>query len=110
MKIAVAIENGAVCPHFGHAPIFRIYQVEEKKIVSHEDHPNPGHAPGVLPRWLSEMKADIIIAGGMGPRAEELFRAAGVEPVIGASGNADQAASDYLEGKLSTGPSACHHT
>ncbi|MDD2517950.1 MAG: NifB/NifX family molybdenum-iron cluster-binding protein, partial [Synergistales bacterium] len=103
MKIAVATENGNVCPHFGHAPTFRIFETDGKSIIGHQDHPNPGHAPGVLPRWLSEMKVEVIIAGGMGPRAEDLFQAAGVRPVIGATGEAGEAAKAVLEGTLGCG-------
>lgn len=109
MKIAVATENGNVCPHFGHAPTFRIFETDDKKITGHQDHPNPGHVPGALPKWLSEMKVDVIIAGGMGPRAEELFVAAGIKPVIGAQGPAEAAAVAFLEGSLECGESACGH-
>ncbi|NMD18288.1 MAG: dinitrogenase iron-molybdenum cofactor, partial [Synergistaceae bacterium] len=92
MKIAIALEDGHVSLHFGHAPVFRVFETDGNKILGHQDHPNPGHAPGVIPRWLSGMAVDVIIAGGMGPRAEELFKEAGVRPVIGARGEAEEVA------------------
>jgi len=109
MKIAVAIENGDVCPHFGHAPFYRLFETSDKTITGSSDHQSPGHAPGVLPKWLSELKANVIIAGGMGPRAEELFVAAGIEPIIGVSGPAEDAVKAYLDGTLSCGESSCGH-
>ncbi len=110
MKIAVAAQNGTVCPHFGHAPHYVLYTVDDEgNILDRAEHPNPGHAPGVLPRWLGSLEADVIIAGGMGPRAEELFRAQGIEPVIGVSGDIEDAVRNYCSGVLETGPSACHH-
>lgn len=109
MRIAVALENGNVSLHFGHAPVFRIFETDDKNIIGHQDHPNPGHAPGVIPRWLSDLKVDVIIAGGMGPRAEDLFKEAGIRPVIGARGNADEVAKAFLDGTLQCGDSACGH-
>jgi len=110
MKIAVAVQNDAVCPHFGHAPHYALFTVDEAgNILDRTDHPNPGHAPGVLPKWLESLSADVIIAGGMGPRAEELFRAQGIEPVIGVSGDIEEAVKKYCSGVLELGPSACHH-
>lgn len=110
MKIAVAVQDGAVCPHFGHAPFYALFTVDENgKILDRTNHPNPGHAPGVLPKWLGGLETDVIIAGGMGPRAEELFRVQGIEPVIGVSGDIEEAVRNYCSGVLELGPSACHH-
>lgn len=109
MKIAIALEDGHVSLHFGHAPVFRVFETDGNKILGHQDHPNPGHAPGVIPRWLSGLAVDVIIAGGMGPRAEELFREAGVRPVIGARGEAEEVARAFLDGTLRCGDSSCGH-
>jgi predicted Fe-Mo cluster-binding NifX family protein len=110
MKIAVAVQDDAVCPHFGHAPFYALFTVDEKgNILDRTNHPNPGHAPGVLPKWLGSLESDVIIAGGMGPSAEELFRAQGIDPVIGVSGDVEEAVKNYCSGVLELGPSACHH-
>ncbi|HAA48025.1 MAG TPA: dinitrogenase iron-molybdenum cofactor [Synergistaceae bacterium] len=110
MKIAVAAQEGNVCPHFGHAPTYAVFTVDEEgNILDQADLPNPGHAPGVLPQWLGNLGVDVIIAGGMGPRAEDLFRGQGIEPVIGATGNVKEVVAAYFRGILEKGPSACHH-
>ncbi len=109
MKIAVAFENGNVCPHFGHAPFYRIFDVSGESVTGSTDHQSPGHAPGVLPKWLSELKADVIIAGGMGPRAEELFVSFGIKPVTGVSGPAEEAVRSFIDGTLTQGKSSCGH-
>jgi len=109
MKIAVAMENGNVCEHFGHAPAYVIYTVKEGNIVSKEELTNPGHTPGFLPKWMSGMGIDVIIAGGMGPRAVELFKEQGVTPIIGAKGPVEEVVQKYCEGSLKTGQSTCNH-
>lgn len=109
MKIAVAIENGNVCPHFGHAPFYRIFETSDKAITGSSDHQSPGHTPGALPKWLSELKANVVIAGGMGPKAEDLFEAAGIQVVIGVEGPAEKVVEAFLHGTLSCGASSCGH-
>lgn len=109
MKIAVAIENGNVCPHFGHAPFYRIFETSDRIVTGSSDHQSPGHVPGALPKWLAELKADVVIAGGMGPKAEELFEAAGIQVVIGVEGPADNVVKAFLDGTLSCGESSCGH-
>ncbi|NYT05845.1 MAG: dinitrogenase iron-molybdenum cofactor biosynthesis protein [Methanomicrobiales archaeon] len=108
MKIAVATDGGAVCPHFGHAPAFTIYTAEgadaEKRIL-----PNPGHEPGRLPALLHAEGVTCVIAGGMGPKAVALFCDAGIDVVMGVSGSADDAVLAYLNGTLEQGESMCHH-
>jgi len=109
MKIAVAIENGNVCPHFGHAPLYRIFETSDNAITGSSDHQSPGHTPGALPKWLSGLKASVVIAGGMGPKAEELFEAAGIQVVIGVEGPAKNVVEAFLDGTLSCGASSCGH-
>ncbi|MBO8153877.1 NifB/NifX family molybdenum-iron cluster-binding protein [Thermovirga sp.] len=109
MKIAVAMENGNVCEHFGHAPSYAIFTIQENKIVEKEELANPGHTPGFLPKWMASFGVDAIIAGGMGPRAVQLFKEQGITPVIGAKGPVEEVVQKYCEGTLQTGPSACDH-
>ncbi len=74
MKIAIPVEMGQVCPHFGHAPEFVVAITEEGKIIKTETHENPGHEPGRLPAWLAGLGVKAILAG-MGERALSLFQA-----------------------------------
>jgi predicted Fe-Mo cluster-binding NifX family protein len=108
MKIAVASDGGLVTEHFGHCQSFKIYQVEDDKIVRSETIPNPGHRPGFLPNFLNDQGVKVIISGGMGGGAIEIFAEKGIEVVAGARGSADEAARNYLQGSLKSTGSVCH--
>lgn len=111
MKIAVASENKNVCPHFGHCESFLLFDVEDKKIVASETLANPGHKPGFLPNFLSDLGVNVIISGGMGAGAIEIFDAKSIEVVTGAEGDARAAVENYLNGSLhSTGSVCTEHT
>lgn len=108
MKIAVAGENGRVAEHFGHCESFYIYETEEQRIVKSAAIPNPGHKPGFLPNFLNDMGVNVIISGGMGGGAIEIFNEKGIEVITGARGNADETAKNYLAGELTSTGSVCH--
>ncbi|TJX14604.1 dinitrogenase iron-molybdenum cofactor [Tissierella creatinini] len=108
MKIAVASENEMVTEHFGHCVNFNIFEAENRKIVKSESIANPGHKPGFLPNFLSDMGVKVIISGGMGGGAVDIFSEKGIEVIVGARGNAKKAAEDYLEGSLKSTNSVCH--
>lgn len=107
MKIAVATEQGIVSGHFGHCEGFTIFDVEGTEIKNKNYVPNPGHQPGFLPVFLKEQNADTIIAGGMGERAQMLFTNQGIEVIVGASGDCEQAVQSYLNGSLKSTGSVC---
>lgn len=108
MKIAVASNNKLVTEHFGHCENFNIYEVEGCNIVSHKSIPNPGHRPGFLPNFLNDMGVSVVISGGMGSGAVDIFNEKGIEVIIGARGNADIVVMDYIQGKLKSTGSICH--
>lgn len=107
MKIAVASEGKNISGHFGHCEGFTIYEVEEGKIVNNSFTSIPGHRPGFLPVFLKDLNVNVIIAGGMGETAQELFNQNGIEVVVGAQGSADDAAQKYLNGELKSTGSVC---
>ncbi len=112
MKIAIPTANGMLCPHFGHCENFTFIEVEkdEKSIGSIMTSQPPPHEPGVLPRWLSEQKVDVVIAGGMGQRAQQLFAQAGIKVIVGVEeGSPEAVVMKYLSGNLSTGANLCDH-
>lgn len=110
MKIAVSCNGSSIWAHFGHCENFMIFDVEGSKIVSSENVPNPGHKPGFLPNFLADRGVNVIISGGMGGGAVEIFNERGVEVVVGASGDAKEAVEKYLKGELiSTGEICSHH-
>jgi len=108
MKIAVACSGTQIFGHFGHCENFMLYDAENGTITSEKSVPNPGHKPGFLPNFLADQGAQVIIAGGMGGGAVEIFNERGVEVVVGAEGDARQAAEAYLRGELKSTGSVCH--
>lgn len=107
MKIAVASDNGKVTEHFGHCQSFIIYEKQEKGLKS-KTIPNPGHRPGFLPNYLHDLGVNVIISGGMGGGAIEIFNEKEIEVVTGARGDAREAARQYLDGTLRSSNSVCH--
>jgi predicted Fe-Mo cluster-binding NifX family protein len=108
MKIAVASEGEMVTEHFGYCESFSIFEAENNKIVKSETIANPGHKPGFLPNFLNDRGVNVIIAGGMGSGAIEIFDEKGIEVVTGARGNAKAAAEQYISGKLKSKGSVCN--
>lgn len=109
MKIALATDGAVVSPHFGHCSEFTIATVDSGEVIHTTLVPNPEHQPGFLPEYLSKMGVSCIIAGGMGPRAQQLFEARGIKTVVGASGTMTEVLQAYLAGTLQVGESACDH-
>ena len=108
IKIAVASENGMVTEHFGYCEGFMIFDAEKGKIVKSETIANPGHKPGFLPNLLADRGVNVIISGGMGGGAVEIFNDRNVEVVVGASGDAKASVEAYLQGNLKSTGSVCH--
>ncbi len=111
-RIAVPLVQGKLSLHFGHCEEFAIFDVDDnlKKVISRKNAAPPAHEPGVLPRWLHENNVNVIIAGGMGQRAQQLFTQDGIKVVIGASGQSpEELVSAYLENTLETGDNICDH-
>ena len=112
MKIAIPVAEGRLSAHFGHCEEFAIFEVDEggKEVLKKTMHQPPTHEPGVLPRWLHELGADVIIAGGMGQRAQQLFAQNGITVVVGAPAETpEQLASAYLSETLQAGENICDH-
>ena len=98
MKISVAANGHTITGHFGHCENFIIYDTENNKIVSEKTVPNPGHKPGFLPNFLADMGVEVIITGGMGGGAVDIFNERNVEVILGAQGDATDAVESYLKG------------
>jgi predicted Fe-Mo cluster-binding NifX family protein len=109
MRIAIAQDGNQVSGHFGHCEAYAIFDVEGSIIYRRDDLLSPGHKPGQLPIFLAGHGVNLVIAGGMGPRAVDLFHENGIEVLLGISGNVDYVAQDYIAGRLSPGESSCHH-
>ena len=112
MLIAIPTTDGLLCMHFGHCERFSIFEVDagEKKIIAKTILVPPPHEPGLLPKWLHSEGVNLIIAGGMGQRARDLFTQAGVDVVVGAQpAEPESVVMAYLGGTLTTGDNVCDH-
>ncbi|MBN2372254.1 P-loop NTPase [bacterium] len=112
MKIAIPVANDRLAMHFGHCEQFALIDVDPstKRILKQDSVQAPEHQPGLLPAWLKEKGANIIIAGGMGSRAQSLFTQNGIKVVTGAPGDEPKKlVESYLAGTLKTGENICDH-
>ena len=112
MRYAVPIVAGKLTEHFGHCSHFAFFDVDETKnaIIKKEIIASPGHEPGVLPVWLAEEGASVIIASGMGSRAQSLFRENRIQVVIGTlEDDPEKVVLDCMEGALVTSDNPCDH-
>lgn len=110
MKIAVTYDNGNIFQHFGRTESFKVYEIEDNKVVSSEVIGSNGVGHGALAGLLAEQSIDVLICGGIGDGAQSALAEAGVELCSGAQGDADQAVEAYLKGELvSTGANCDHH-
>ncbi|MBN1119566.1 MAG: NifB/NifX family molybdenum-iron cluster-binding protein [Anaerolineae bacterium] len=109
MRIAISADtsdglNSRVAQHFGRCPFFAIVEVEGKEVQSVELIDNPffaSHQPGQVPGFIHEQKANVMISGGMGRRAIDIFQQVGIEAVTGASGSVQNALDCYFDGVIS---------
>lgn len=107
MKIAVASDGKNVSGHFGHCEGFTIYNVENDKELKKEFVKNPGHKPGFLPVFLKDLGVEVIISGGMGETAQNLFKNNNIQVVVGATGFSDDSVQAYVAGNLKSTGSVC---
>lgn len=109
-KIAVTYQNGEIFGHFGHTEQFKVYDVEDGKIVSEKIVSTNGSGHGALAGLLSSIGADTLICGGIGGGAQNALAAAGVKLYGGVSGSADDAVNALLQGNLDFDPDVhCDH-
>jgi predicted Fe-Mo cluster-binding NifX family protein len=108
MKIAVAADSGQVSAHFGHCEGFALFTAENGVVTGRAFVPNPGHQPGYLPGFLRDQGAHVVIAGGMGSGAAELFARYGIQAVTGAAGAVEDVVRLYLDGRLASSGDVCH--
>ncbi len=110
IKFAVPTAEGLLCAHFGHCEKFAIVSTQDGNVVNVEMLVPPPHEPGVIPKWVGEQGANIIIAGGMGRRAQDMFLERGIKVVVGAPvDKPEELVRQYLENTLETGSNTCDH-
>lgn len=110
MKIAVTYDNGNVFQHFGKTEFFKVYEVEDQKVISSEVISSNGSGHGALAGVLAGQSVNVLICGGIGGGAQTALAEAGIEVCSGAQGNVDQVVEAYMKGELvSTGVNCNHH-
>jgi predicted Fe-Mo cluster-binding NifX family protein len=112
MRFAIPLIDGRLCAHFGHCARFALIDadIETKTILSKEEVDAPEHQPGLLPGWLADRGANVVVAGGMGPHAQGLFTEHGIEVVVGVpSREPEPLVQAYLAGTLEAGENICDH-
>jgi predicted Fe-Mo cluster-binding NifX family protein len=112
MRIAIPLTGGRLSPHFGHCERFALVEVDAaaRRILHQEDVEAPPHQPGLLPSWLAQRGATVILAGGMGQRAQDLCAAQGIQVVVGAPvERPEHLVAQFLAGTLRTGQNVCDH-
>ncbi|PLX90123.1 MAG: ATPase [Desulfuromonas sp.] len=111
MRIAIPTSQGKLTPHFGHCEQFALIDVTDNTIDGQPNYIDPPpHEPGLLPRWLAEQQVNLIIAGGMGQRAKQLFDSHGIEVITGAPAEPPQLLVErHLSNTLTTGINLCDH-
>ena len=115
-RIALACEDnqgldGQISQHFGRCPSYLFVDVEGDEILKADTIANPyynNHVPGMVPQFINEQGANVMIAGGMGPRAIDMFTSLDIEVVTGAMGNVGNVLQAYLKKEIS-GVEPCKH-
>ena len=110
MRIGVTYENGEIFQHFGHTKQFKVYDVENNKIVGQEVVDTNGSGHGALAGVLNNLNVEVLICGGIGGGAQSALMAAGIKLYGGVAGNADAAVEAFLAEKLEFNPNVkCDH-
>ena len=107
---AIPVAEGKHCSHFGHCEQIARIETDNGKIKGTTMHTPPAHEPGVLPKWLHEKGASVVVAGGMGDRAQDLFTQNGIKVITGAPMDSPESlVNQYLADSLVTGDNVCDH-
>lgn len=110
MKIAVTYENGEIFQHFGHTEEFKLYSVENGKVIQEQVVSTNGSGHGALAGFLQSFNVDTLICGGIGAGAQTALKDAGIKLYGGVTGNADDAVHALLNENLDYNPNVhCNH-
>lgn len=110
MKIAIPTLNDKLCEHFGHCQNFTIVETDDNKILSETKLDPPVHQPGAYPKFLAENGVKVIIAGGMGVKAQEIFAQNNIDVCVGVAADTPKnLVEKFLNNELQTGANLCDH-
>ena len=109
-KIAIPVTDGRLSAHFGHCQHFVLADIKDGKVVAVNEEVPPVHAPGVIPKWLAEKGVNVVLVGGVGQNAIDIFRQCNISPVIGlASKTPKELIGDFMSQQLESGENQCNH-
>jgi predicted Fe-Mo cluster-binding NifX family protein len=107
MRVSISTDGDNVAEHFGRCPSYTIVDIEDNKVIDTQLIDNPGHMPGAIPQLMNELDVDVMIAGGMGPRAINFFNDYEIQTVVGIQGKIDDVIKALLDGTLKGAESLC---
>ena len=108
-RIAVTYDNGKVFAHFGKTESFKVYEVENDKVINSEIIESNGAGHGALAGLLADNAIDVLICGGIGGGAMAALEENGIEICAGAEGDTDKVIEAYLKGELESAGVTCNH-
>ena len=109
-RIAIPMENGVLCAHFGHCQTFAIVNVEKSSITEIREIVPPEHVPGLYPKWVAQFGVTDVIAGGMGQQAIMLFNDQNINAFVGAPMKpAKELVEEFIAGRLTLTANYCNH-
>ena len=101
IRVIMPIEDDKLCEHFGHAPKFAIYEIEDGKVLTVEIEPAPEHYEGSFPQWIKSKNVDVVIVAGMGPKAKDMLESSGIRVITNVvPKNAREIVEDFIANKL----------
>lgn len=109
-RIAIPLENGILCAHFGHCEQFYFADIKDGQIIKEETITPPEHQPGVYPAWVKQQGVDIVIAGGIGGKAKDLFAKEQISIYAGTGTNEPKKLAEaFIKGLLPILEGSCNH-
>ena len=109
-RFAVPTIDQKLCAHFGHCEKFAIVDTEDSQVTGVSFMDPPIHQPGTYPRFLAEQGVSTIISGGMGIKAQDIFRANNIEVYMGIDSDVPHKLVEaYLNNQLQAGENLCDH-
>ncbi len=109
-KFAIPTVDGKSCAHFGHCQSFAVVEVDGADLGIMNFMDPPAHQPGTYPRFLADQGVSIVIAGGMGQMAQNLFQQNNIEVHMGVGVEEPHfLVEQFLRNELQTGDNLCNH-
>ncbi len=107
MKVAISVDGNLVSMHFGRCEKYILLDIKDGKIIDRKEVKTPSHKPFFIPKFLSGKEVKVLITGGIGPRAINLFNELKIKVISGVEGSSEEAIKKYLEGKIDENTEPC---